>query len=379
MSFSGQAAYDTYTSEGARSVSNLVRIVGLDDVPFLNALGDADYPVTNIMHEWQDHKTWYATDTVNDSGAFAAADTTLTVTDGTKFRAKMIIRIDEELIYVSTVATHNLTVIRGFGGTADAEHADGSTIYIQSHPQLEGSEWGDNAYTITPTQNYNYTQIIKHDVQISGSEMAMATTGAPGGKAKLNLELEKATRYALRQLERSVIAGGRRASSPQGSSALTRTLGGLHEFVTSSTDASTAALSESTHLDVAIQAIRELGGRPDMILAGTWAGIGLSRLQTPHRRAENSDGRIMRSVNMYDHVLVPGGMQIIVSEHCRPNELYVLDSTEIFVRPLQGRSFSYVEGAKTGDYEGGWIVGEYTLEVQNSGTHHYRIYGLATS
>lgn len=70
------------------------------------------------------------TDTINESGTFSATDTTLTVTTGTKFAAGDYIQIDDEVLYVSAVATNNLTVSRAQVGTVAATHTDGSTIYI---------------------------------------------------------------------------------------------------------------------------------------------------------------------------------------------------------------------------------------------------------
>lgn len=61
---------------------------------------------------------------------FAAGDTTLTVDDGTKFSVGDAIQIDDEILAVTAIATHNLTVTRGIQGTTDAAHDDSSDIYL---------------------------------------------------------------------------------------------------------------------------------------------------------------------------------------------------------------------------------------------------------
>lgn len=70
------------------------------------------------------------TDTINEGAEFSSTDTTLTVTTGTKFTAGDYIQIDDEVLYVSAVATNDLTVSRAQVGTVAAAHDDGSTIYI---------------------------------------------------------------------------------------------------------------------------------------------------------------------------------------------------------------------------------------------------------
>ena len=65
---------------------------------------------------------------VNES--FAAADTTLSVDDGTKFTIGDYIVIDNEVLYVSGISTNDLTVQRAIGGTTDVAHADNSDVFF---------------------------------------------------------------------------------------------------------------------------------------------------------------------------------------------------------------------------------------------------------
>ena len=67
---------------------------------------------------------------------FAAADVTLTVDDGSQFAQYDYIKIDDEILYITAINTHNLTVTRGYGGTVDAAHANDTAIYIVSRVAL---------------------------------------------------------------------------------------------------------------------------------------------------------------------------------------------------------------------------------------------------
>ena len=74
---------------------------------------------------------------IAEGGIFSSTDTTLTVTDGTKFTVGDGIQIEpvspsiaDEILRVTVIATNDLTVVRGIQGTPAATHNDGEDIYI---------------------------------------------------------------------------------------------------------------------------------------------------------------------------------------------------------------------------------------------------------
>lgn len=67
---------------------------------------------------------------INEGGTFSATDVTLTVDDGTLFLAGDGIQIEDEILTVTAIATHDLTVVRGVQDTTAATHVDTTTIYI---------------------------------------------------------------------------------------------------------------------------------------------------------------------------------------------------------------------------------------------------------
>ena len=76
---------------------------------------------------------------INEGAQFSATDTTLTVTDGSKFAVGQTILIDSEQFYITAIATNDLTVTRGVNGTTAASHADSTdiNIYRYSGPVVE--------------------------------------------------------------------------------------------------------------------------------------------------------------------------------------------------------------------------------------------------
>ena len=71
---------------------------------------------------------------INEGATFSATDTTLTVTDGTKFAVGETILIESEQFYITAISTNNLTVTRGVNGTTAATHADSTDISVYLYP-----------------------------------------------------------------------------------------------------------------------------------------------------------------------------------------------------------------------------------------------------
>jgi hypothetical protein len=69
------------------------------------------------------------TNTNDASFTASLTDVTLTVQDGTKFHVGQIIKIEDELLYVSGISTNDLTVRRGICNTTVASHASGTDIF----------------------------------------------------------------------------------------------------------------------------------------------------------------------------------------------------------------------------------------------------------
>ena len=72
---------------------------------------------------------------INEGAQYSATDTTLTVTDGSKFAVGQTVLIESEQLYVTAISTNDLTVVRGINGTTASTHADGTDISIYRYPE----------------------------------------------------------------------------------------------------------------------------------------------------------------------------------------------------------------------------------------------------
>jgi len=68
-----------------------------------------------------------------DENPFAAADTTLTVDDGTNISVNDMLKLDSEIVLVTAKSTNNLTVTRGYRDTTDAAHVEDTEIHTVNY------------------------------------------------------------------------------------------------------------------------------------------------------------------------------------------------------------------------------------------------------
>lgn len=116
-----------------------------------------------------------STATLSDN-PLAPTATTVNVSSGTPFQAHHAIKIDSEQMWVTVVAGNALTVVRGYNGTAIAEHTTGTTIYYATNKKLQldlcgvYTAWetlsereGEDIVevTLSPQRGANYTKLFE--------------------------------------------------------------------------------------------------------------------------------------------------------------------------------------------------------------------------
>jgi hypothetical protein len=131
------------------------------------------------------------------------SDTSIVVVDGSIFRVNDVIKIGDELLKVTAVATNTLTVVRGYASTTAAAVADQAKVEFQFSEGVEGADARAARYKAR-AQKSNKTQIFDDTVQLSGTSQAVTQYGISDlyeyEKQKKQLEL------AL-QLEKALING----------------------------------------------------------------------------------------------------------------------------------------------------------------------------
>jgi hypothetical protein len=375
MSFTGKATYSAGATlpEQAEDVSDLVGIVSPAETPLLDALGDPARPARATLHEWLEDTLLPNTDVINDSVyGNATTDTTFTVANGSRFRVGDQIQADQsgEVMFVTGVASNDLTVVRGYGGTTAVALADQKVIRILGNASLEGDDASAARFT-SRSRVSNYTQIFASTVEVSGSELAVRQLGVAD---ELDYQKQQRLRELMRDLENCVINGVAPAANQQGSATVRRTMKGLFGWINTNKFApgsggfpSGTTLSED-QLNTALRTIwQSASGQVDLIVVNGKQKRAINGFIGTNRRFAAESGTYKDLVGVYESDY--GVCKVVLSRWVPPGNVLLLDSSRIEVLPLAGRSFQYRQLATVGDRESGQMIGEYTLELRNEAAH----------
>ncbi len=328
----------------------------------------------NYKHEWVEDVIQPTEDALN--GAILDTDTTITVDDGSKFKVGMIIGFVgyDEQMKVTAIATNDLTVTRGYGGTTAVGMDDNTVVRILYIPAAEGSEAGDDTWE-EPGVEYNYTQIFTRTIRVSNT-----------AKSSRHLVFEdlidRGVRDGLIQLEMEINHGalfGRRYADTSDPS-VPRTMGGVIYYVDVAggnvKDASAAELT-TTMMNDLLEEIAKDGGQPNLILAGTKqarkiSSFNLTSGSAPIVRTRMTDTRSGSAVYEFVGDLPLGMIETIVVDVNFPDDkVMFLDTRKLALVPMENRALSDFDATPTGaDFTARKILGEYALEVRNGKQAH---------
>lgn len=380
----GQRTTYSDTTPQVRSISDLIRMIDWTEAPLLNLLGvngEKKFRLINFPHT----KVEWLSDTMAPRATTAAeamdsSETGLDVASGhgDYFKAGDVVKQDSELMYVSSVSTDTLTVIRGFAGTTAASHSNGAAVTLATIARLEGAN-ATTGYTTTVTNPYNYTQIIAEAVQVTGSEqkdtkygiddtMAYHIAKLIGGGDGVGTK-GKAGKLAI--LLQQIFYHGQRA---QGSATTARAAGGFEYFVTTNvTNAASAALTRKMVEDL-MQTCYLAGGTPDKLVCNAWLRRKLTSFYEDTIRTERSEERGGASISIV--VTDFGEIEIVFDRWCPTDRLYLIEPEKLGW--VTYRPFDVYDRASTGDYVLKDILGEYSFVCVNETAHGY-IHTLSTS
>jgi hypothetical protein len=132
-------------------------------------------PTHQTNFSWFEDKLQTRFDTTTTTGT----GTTVAVGTGSNFAANDLVKVTRtgEVMKVSSVASNNLTVARGIGGSAIAlVNGDELLIIGRAKPENDTS---DPARSNNPVQKTNYTQIIRTPIESSNTLRATDTWTIP--------------------------------------------------------------------------------------------------------------------------------------------------------------------------------------------------------
>lgn len=292
---------------------------------------------------------------------------------------------DPALFQISAISANTSITVAFLASNGSATDAIGDIptsagLLIFDHaPVLQGSVSGASLFSQSGVE-YNYTEILRGDVEITNTALAVKTYG---NENSIPYQLERAMIAIGRQMNNIALYGSRSDTAPSASTP--GRAGGIYFFGTQAgglaVDASGDALSLKLINDGA-QAILDAGGNPDTVLCGPGQARVISQLMrdqihlnpTDKTRGTFANRVISESTGQVMNVFIEPSMSNL------DTDVWVLDSSSLGISYLRNRQI-HSEPATAPGYDGRkWsIIGEFTLEFKNAKQKLCRISGLQAS
>ncbi|WP_146548373.1 SU10 major capsid protein [Rummeliibacillus suwonensis] len=361
------ATTTSYNLQGKKeSVTDEILLLNPNQTPLLNLVGFAP-PATNTTHVWYEDEMFATSTTL--TAALTDVATTAKVASIEPFVLNAVAQIDEELVKVTAIdeSTKTLTIMRGYAGSTPQAADNGAEIEFQFVEGEEGQDAQKARYKARQRKE-NYTQIFMDSIEVSGSALSVDQYGVSDlyayEKAKKQLEL------AL-QLEKALITGHKYDNGK------VRQMAGLRQFISTNVVSGAGQAVSINMLRDVTKSIFEKGGFANggnyAFLVPAKQKVAISDLQNDKLRITQGETSRGQKVDML--VTDFGQFPIILNNNLKNDEVVFVDTDRIKIRPLNDRGFTHVEQGIVGDKQAGFIVGEYTLELQQEQAHA-RIKGL---
>jgi len=272
----------------------------------------------------------------------------------------------------ANLSANTIAVERNIGGTSH-QIADDAVLVIAGHADQEGGT-SPTAISFDPTTDFNFTQIFKTAVQVSGTlQNTYLRTGD-----KEQEQLTKALKLHMGDIERAMFFGKRHEANGSTASP-TRFTGGLLNQITNVTDGASFGASANTITEkefdrLLIETIFAFGSSEKVAFCGARVisnlmEIGKNRWQPT--QIDNAYG-----VSLTRYTTYAGDLLVYMHPMFRQTgmteEMIILDMGELKFRYLQGRDTQLIRDIQAPDFDGvkHMYMTECGLEMTQAKVHH---------
>ena len=317
----------------------------------------------NRVYEWLEDSYPARSDvTAATNITNSTTTTTIAVTTGAKFQVGDVVQLDDELVWVSSISTNTLTVVRGFGGTTQATHESTGTAYIRFTARLEGATSSASSSNEVSSVT-NATQIFHKEVNLTRNAQTIPQYGMSDPWA---YKQDKAMDMLMEELDRLPFYGQRAA----GSASTARAAGGFRQFITTNvTDLNSVGLTRA-NIDTQLDNCFAQGGRPNIIFSGSYVKRKMNSFYEGFIRTERAESVGGILIDRLQHPILNYEVELIVDRNCASTDMWGIDDR--YVGYLQYQPFMFEPLAKTGDADYGQVIGEYGFVVAAE-KRHFRI------
>lgn len=339
--------------------------------------------VSNTKYEWiNDQLTPIFSDitSINGNGDGTLFD----VTDGSRFQAGMLVRIEStvgasksEVIKITGVSSNQLTVTRDYGGSTGVTLIVGDVFRLTSQPLEQNTDAGE-AIKHEGTAAFNFTEILDEHAAVSRTAQQTNTYDKYS-------QITSQGKAALIRLARKISGAMYHGLQVAPSAGIPSSMGGLRQLITGNVESSGGAISQ-TKLDDVFEDIASNGGKSQnyLIVGHPTQTRKISALNTggtnPVVFKQDVVGqRLGNFVSNYvsDLPLMEGAMSagILSDWDMVKDELLILDMNRIRLKSMKGiGALNAANNGQDGFKER--YLGELTLEVKNGGEAHGKVTGL---
>tara|TARA_B100000287_G_scaffold399358_1_gene417553 strand:- start:30148 stop:31332 length:1185 start_codon:yes stop_codon:yes gene_type:complete len=271
-------------------------------------------------------------------------------------------------------SANTVAISRGFGGSTASAVADNEVLSIAGFADQEGGT-APTAISFDPTVDYNYTQIFKTAVQVTGTlQNTYLRTGD-----KEQEQLTKALKLHMGDIERAFFFGTRGIANGSTASP-TRSTGGLISSITNITDcasatATTNKMTEKEFDKFLIEDIFAYGSNEKIAFAGprvitNMMEVGKNRWQPT--QVDNAYGVAFTRYTTFAGDLLVYMHPMFRQISALSQEMIILDMNHLNYRYMDGRDTQLIRDVQTNDFDGvkHMYMSECGLEMTHSKVHH---------
>lgn len=325
----------------------------------------------NPEYNWMEDELMPRVDAINNGAGYNNTATSLVVDNGSYFTAGDIVIVERtnEHIYVSSVSTNTLTVVRGFGTTAAAAMVDNDPLIITGNTNEEGA----TVRTIKNTKKVkktNYTQIFRLPF---GATNTLKASELYGGDDMTYQRMINGINHR-KDMERTLIFG-----EPKEDTTGThpkRTTGGLDYWISTNRTDAGGLLTEGV-FDNFLERIFLKGRDTKLLLASPIVLSAITSWAKDKLRLIDKQSGISYGVTLREYVTPFGTLLISMSKlldatlEGRGNRGYVVDMDKVTYRFLTGRDTHINTNiqANDADSQTDEYLTEAGLQLENESAH----------
>jgi hypothetical protein len=373
MAFTGLSSNEHFDkSEIQEDVSRLMRALAPKETSLLDWLGEPDVFAAQIKHEWFDDYL-LPNKIVNSTAINSATAATPFQVNGLGEALTVGTLLENEtsaelMQVTSIVGANSIVVSRNYDGSGIGSLAAGGQIYVRGFAGVEGQDHNGSSVRRHGDRKANTVGLFRAEVSVSDTDRAI--TSSLYGDTSFDAQIRKAFIEMRWGLEKEVLRGKLNAANSLGSTSTTRTMQGLRQYITTiNSQVAVTSFAANPHLyignvwkdayDQGASAYQENWA----IVAGTTWYRDISNLNDTKVQDSNERETFKRVIRTYTGPL--GSAEVILGRSLGDTELLLVPRERVKVVPLNGRSFSLAQMAKTGDNEKALLTGEYTLQVHH--------------